>query len=162
MPSWRSGYPLYKTLVKPYPDSGWLGVFIGGIRMFKRAFTCLPVLCFKIWVNFYMATFLRQSDCGGEPDANPNRLRDPDAISRSVKSNKIFTQVLDPDGKVSHMKVYFIFNEDKNCRKEGRLTSLKTTGWPARSRALVSATGHRPRGNYLSKKCFPAPLLLAL
>ena len=80
-----------------------------------------------------MATFLRQSDCGGggDPDANPNRLRDPDAISRSVKSNKIFTQVLDPDGKVSHMKVYFIFNEDKNCRKEGRLTPLKHKPGPA-------------------------------
>ena len=66
-----------------------------------------------------MATFLRQSDCGGEPDANPNRLRDPDAISRSVKSNKIFTQILDPDGKGSHMKVHFIFNEDKNFNPDG-------------------------------------------
>jgi hypothetical protein len=35
-----------------------------------------------------MATFLRQSDCAGEHHANPNRLRDPDAISRSIKSNK--------------------------------------------------------------------------
>jgi hypothetical protein len=61
-----------------------------------------------------MATFLRQSDCAGEHHANPNRLRDPDAISRSVKSNKIFITPSDPVGKGSHVKVHFIFKSDKN------------------------------------------------
>jgi hypothetical protein len=61
-----------------------------------------------------MATFLRQSDCAGEHHANPNRLRDPDAISRSVKSNKIFITPSDLVGKGSHMKVHFIFKSDKN------------------------------------------------
>ena len=61
-----------------------------------------------------MATFLRQSDCGGDPDANPNRLRDPDAISRSVKSKKKITTSPDPVEKGSHIKVLFIFKSDKN------------------------------------------------
>jgi hypothetical protein len=68
------------------------------------------------FLNFYMATFLRQSDCAGEHHANPNRLRDPDAISRSVKSNKIFITPPDPVGKGSHMnmKVHFMFNSVGN------------------------------------------------
>ena len=61
-----------------------------------------------------MATFLRQIDCAGEHHANPNRLRDPDAISRSVKSNKIFITPPDPVGKGSHVKVHFIFNSEEN------------------------------------------------
>jgi hypothetical protein len=61
-----------------------------------------------------MATFLRQSDCAGEPDANPTCLRDPDAISRSVKSNKIFIAQSDPVRKGSHVEVHFIFKSDKN------------------------------------------------
>jgi len=61
-----------------------------------------------------MATYLRQSDCADEPSANPNRLRDPDAISRSVKAKKWFTTSPDPVEKGSHIKVLFISKSDKN------------------------------------------------
>ena len=104
-----------------------------------------------------MATFLRQSDCAGDHHANPNRLRDPDAISRSVKSNKIFTQILDPDGKGSHMKVHFIFNEDKNFNPDGPFNlvlnygvtspySLVTKKWAWPYRAALSKYYSTGRG----------------
>jgi hypothetical protein len=43
-----------------------------------------------------MATFLRQSDCAGEPHANPNRLRDPDKFSFVIRYFKNPVQNIDP------------------------------------------------------------------